>query len=186
MKRILLLIFVSVFSFAITEAKDYSILSKPRTDKEKAKKWAKNRRATQLFINLADFYWEICPSLGIDPVVAYCQAAMETGYGRFGGILKETYKNPCGIKTNSGGDDEKIVSYEKFISWREGIEAHVDHLALYAGAKGYPKKNTKDPRHFHGIKGTAVTVRALEKRWASRKGYGEDIVIMIQTLLRTK
>lgn len=77
----------------------------------------------------------------------------ETGYGKFGGVLDESYHNPCGMKTSSGGGDYDPNAHQKFNSWDEGVQAHLDHLALYAGADGYPKSDTFDPRHFVTIKG---------------------------------
>ena len=65
------------------------------------------------------------------------------------------------LKTAAGGGDTDKNAHQKFDSWDEGVQAHMDHLALYAGANGYPKNNTYDPRHFVTIKGKATTVNSL-------------------------
>ncbi|SJU02468.1 Uncharacterised protein [Clostridioides difficile] len=62
--------------------------------------------------------------------------------------MDESYNNPCGMKTSQGGSDTDPNAHQRFNSWDEGVQAHLDHLALYAGAKGYPKEGTYDPRHF--------------------------------------
>ena len=43
------------------------------------------------------------------------------------------------MKTTVGGADHDITAHCQFDSWETGIRAQVDHLALYAGAPGYPK-----------------------------------------------
>ena len=69
-------------------------------------------------------------------------------------ILKEEFNNPYGIKEFKY-DDEGVLTeeYTKFNSWEEGVEAHLDHLALYFGAEGYPKEDSKDSRHFYYLYG---------------------------------
>ncbi|MGL5870742.1 N-acetylmuramoyl-L-alanine amidase, partial [Clostridium chrysemydis] len=54
--------------------------------------------------------------------------------------------------------------------------AHLDHLALYAGANGYPRSNTYDPRHFASIKGKAVYVEQLSGAWATDAQYAGKIL----------
>ena len=117
-----------------------------------AKKWAENKGATDEFVSLADIYWRQAPAIGMNPVVAYCQSAVETGYGKFGGVIDASFHNPCGLKiTDTSGfedSDREPDAHQRFPDWETGISAHIDHLALYAGANGYPKSDTADPRHF--------------------------------------
>ncbi len=164
----------------------HPIIGKPTATVGQAKEWAKNSGATSLFISLADIFWKLAPSAGVDPVVAYCQSAKETGYGKFGGVLNETFRNPCGLKTKSGGANNDPNAHQRFNSWEEGIQAQIDHLALYAGAAGYPKAGTPDPRHFPYLKGTAPTVEQLGGKWAPSASYGTDIVAMMNKLKATK
>lgn len=161
------------------------IISSARATAGQAKAWAKNKGATELFISLADIFWKLAPIIGVDPVVAYCQSAKETGYGRFGGVLDESFKNTCGMKKNDGGGDYDKEAHQRFVSWEEGIQAQLDHLALYAGAPGYPKATTPDPRHFDFIAGTAKTVESLGGKWAPSISYGTDIVKMMDELIAT-
>jgi hypothetical protein len=153
------------------------IIGKPTATIEQAQAWAKSRGATQTFIDLAPLFWEIAPTRGgVNPVVAYAQSAKETGFGKFGGVINESYNNPCGMKNTGGGGNYDPNAHKKFKTWREGITAHCDHLALYAGSAGYPKEGTPDPRHFPFIKGTAPTVEMLSGKWAPSPTYGESIV----------
>lgn len=144
---------------------------------EQAQAWALARNATETFIELAPLYWQLAPVRGgVNPAGAYAQAAKETAFGRFGGVIDESYRNPCGIKTKSGGDNGDPNAHQRFSSWEEGIMAHLDHLALYAGAPGYPRVDTPDPRHFTWIAGTAVTFEALGGKWAPSLDYGKSII----------
>lgn len=163
----------------------FNIMSKTNATIEQMKEWAKKKGAVKLFIDLAPSFYEISNKVGVNPLVTYCQSAKETGYMKFGGVLNASFKNPCGLKTKDGGGNNDPNAHQRFKSWEEGIQAQVDHLALYAGAPGYPKPNTPDPRHFPFIRGTAKTVQALGGKWAPAGSYGEDIVRMISELEKT-
>ena len=155
---------------------DILIISETNVSAEEAAKWAESKGATDTFIDLADLYWEYAEDHGeVNPGVAYVQAAKETGFGKFGGVLDESYCNPCGLKNASGGNDNDASAHEKFESWKQGVQAHLDHLALYAGASGYPRSDTYDPRHFATIKGRAETVNSLSANWAPSATYGEEV-----------
>ncbi|WP_163213417.1 glucosaminidase domain-containing protein [Bacteroides sp. 519] len=156
-------------------------MAHPTTDCEAAKEWAYRRNATPEFIKLAEIYWEQACRIGINPVIAYCQAAKETGYGHFGGIVDVGAKNTCGMKRR-GRNGDHLSDHMRFESWRDGVLAHLDHLALYAGVSGYPKAQTKDPRHYKYLKGIAPTVRKMGSIWASSHYYGEELIGLIKSL----
>lgn len=190
-KVIWVLLFLLTFNLIpyanITKVKatdDINIISTTEITVSTAKEWAKSKGATETFINLADLYWKYSSKNGnVNPAVAYVQAAKETGYGKFGGVINESYNNPCGLKTSQGGEDTDPDAHMKFKSWDEGVQAHLDHLALYAGASGYPRSNTYDPRHFASILGKAKTVQALGGNWAPSTSYGSEIKSMYNVLL---
>jgi N-acetylmuramoyl-L-alanine amidase len=108
--------------------------------------------------------------------VAYAQSALETGFGNFGGVINASFRNSCGLKTTQGGGNDDPNAHQRFPSWYTGVIACIDHLALYAGAPGYPKASTPDPRHFPSVYGTAPTVERLGGRWAPSPTYGTRIV----------
>ncbi|WP_297424168.1 N-acetylmuramoyl-L-alanine amidase [Clostridium sp.] len=163
---------------------DYKIISDSKVTAKQAEKWAKSKGATQTFINLADLYFKYAPDHGdVNPAIAYVQAAKETGYGNFGGVLDESFHNPCGLKTEAGGDNTDPNAHQRFDTWDEGVQAHLDHLALYAGASGYPRDDTYDPRHFVTIKGRATTVNSLDGQWAPSATYGDDISKLYEDLM---
>ena len=165
---------------------DINIISDTHVTATQAKSWAKSKGATDTFISLADLYWKYSKKCGnVNAGIAYVQAAKETGYGKFGGVLNESYNNPCGMKKSSGGGDYDPDAHQKFNSWDEGVQAHLDHLALYAGASGYPKSKTYDSRHFATIKGKATTVNSLGGRWAPSNTYGEEVNKLYNNLLKS-
>ena len=143
---------------------------------ETGERWAEEKGATDRFITNAQLYWELAATRGIRPEVAYAQSGKETAYGNFGGVIDASFKNPCGLKTRTGGSDDDPAAHMIFNTWRQGVTACLDHLALYAGAPGYPRANTPDPRHFASIYGTARIVERLGATWAPSPDYGVSIV----------
>ena len=173
-----------------------NIVSEVGTSLETIEAWARSKNATETFVGLAKLYKQYAESRGgVNWVLAYVQAAKETGYGRFGGVLDESYHNPCGLKNPSGGGDYDPNAHKRFDNWEQGVIAHLDHLALYAAADGYPKtvyvdswkseglaaNETYDPRHIgwfdttSGILGKAKDVLSLTGNWASDPNYGIEL-----------
>jgi hypothetical protein len=91
-------------------------------------------------------------------------------------VLDASYHNPCGLKKTAGGGNYDRDAHRRFATWRQGVIAHLDHLALYAGARGYPKRATPDPRHFSFLRGRARTVQALGGAWAPSESYGDEVL----------
>lgn len=143
---------------------------------EQMKAWAKKRGATETFIELAEIYYRLGVKKGINPEGAYAQAAKETGFGRFDGVISEEFHNPCGLKITEGGSNIDPKAHQVFKSWQEGVDAHLDHLALYAGTPGYPKEKTYDPRHFSYLYGKAETFEDLGEQWAPSSDYGTSLI----------
>ena len=158
------------------------IMANPTVTIAQMRAWALSKKANPLFIELADVYYNISVKTGIDPAVTYAQSAKETAYMKFGGVLDASFKNPCGLKTSQGGDNKDPNAHKRFASWEEGIQAQVDHLALYAGKEGYPKAGSPDPRHFPYLRGTAPTVESLGGKWAPASNYGTSIVAMMKQI----
>ena len=146
------------------------------TDVATAERWADSQDASPRFVSNARLYFELAPPRGIRPEIAYAQSAKETGYGNFGGVIDASWHNPCGLKITAGGGNGDPDAHQRFATWRQGVTACIDHLALYAGAPGYPRAVTPDPRHFESIYATAPTVERLGGHWAPDLDYGRSIV----------
>lgn len=165
------------------------ILSKSTVSIEQMQTWAKTKNENKEFISLAELYYKLSVERGINPAVSYAQFAHETGFlykVKSAAGIDATYHNPCGLKVPQGGGDYDKNAHMKFKTWTDGISAHLDHLALYAGAKDYPKKNTLDPRHFPYLLGTAKTVEELSGKWAPGKDYGQKVLKYVKEMENTK
>lgn len=151
----------------------HPILGQALVRVERAEEWAESLGASRVFVDLVRPFWELAPIHGgVRPEVALAQSALETNCGRFGGVLDESFRNPCGMKTTAGGGDYDREAHMRFDTWNDGVTAQLDHLALYAGAEGYPRAQTADPRHFPSITGAAKYVEDLGGRWATLPDYG--------------
>lgn len=165
------------------------IISESTASIEQMKQWARNKKASEEFVRLADMYYTMAQKIGINPVMAYAQFAHETGYlykipSSAG--LDASYHNPCGLKTTKGGGDYQASAHTRFKSWEDGISAHLDHIALYAGVVGYPRKDTLDPRHFSWIFGRAKYIEDLSGKWAPSKSYATKILKFMTEIQDTK
>jgi|GEM_PF-726843 len=173
-----------IMMFAVQNVSNENIISDTKVTQKIAEEWAKSKGATDEFIGLASLYWKYAKDHGgVNPAVAYAQSAKETGYGKFGGVIDANYHNPCGLKTRQGGDDNDPNAHFRFENWNQGVQAHLDHLALYAGANGYPRKDTYDPRHFESICGKAKTVEDLGGAWAPSASYGLEVLNLYDDML---
>lgn len=174
--------FYGLIKKSIKPSTETPIISKPTATILQMQEWAKNKKSHPKFIELAPIYYDLSKKIGINPIVTYAQSAKETGYMNFGGVLDISFNNPCGMKTSSGGANNDLNAHQRFTNWEEGIQAQIDHLALYAGMEGYPKIYTPDPRHFPFIYNTAQTVEQLGGKWAGSLSYGTDIVRMMKEI----
>jgi hypothetical protein len=161
------------------------IVGGPGASAEQAAAWARGNGATRTFVRLARIYWEEAPRRGIRPEVAYAQAAKETNFGRFTGVLDPSFRNVAGLKRRAGGGNYDPRAHKRFSSWRSGVSAQLDHLALYAGVQGYPKARTSDPRHFPFLRGRAPTVERLGGAWAPSPTYGREVVRFVREIVRS-
>ena len=165
--------------------KGTNILSNSTVTIQQMKDWAKTRTSNREFIDLAELYYHLSLERDINPAISYAQFAHETGFLysiKSAAGLDASYHNPCGLKVPQGGGDYDKNAHMKFATWQDGISAHLDHLALYAGAKGYPKENTLDPRHFAYLLGTAKTVESLSGKWAPSQSYGDKLKVYIKEM----
>ncbi len=143
---------------------NYLLVNKPSATLGQINRWSRNKPV--LFRQAIPIAYKLSLRYGIDPVITIAQIALETGYCKFGGQVSPSYHNTCGLKTKDG------KAFHKFDSWQQGIEAHVQHLALYANAPKLQGKTIVDPRHFNSLKGTAKTVNDLSMKWATNSNYG--------------
>jgi hypothetical protein len=146
---------------------------------EQAIQWAQRNGAHQRFIDVAPFYWEYGAQSGIRPEVLYAQAALETGFGRFGGLVLPEYNNWAGIKTATASGDEP-EDHEQFATPADGVRAHFNHMSAYLGLNPIGEPHAR----YHSVKniswaGSVTLVEELSGKWAPSPTYHERIVTMI-------
>lgn len=159
-------------------------------DEDHARWFAAARGAVAWWADLIPIYWDLAPRIGVRADVAFAQACKETGFGKFGRAVTPAHHNPCGLKVPdpAGKADNDPAAHQTFPTWQVGIRAHLEHLALYAGAPGYPLTYSKtspttwigatvDPRHFNFLRGrSGDSVEGLGGSWAPDPNYGVSIV----------
>ena len=151
--------------------------NRPTAARRRAHVWANSRGCADVFHEIIDAGWGQARSIGIDAAIFVAQAAKETGFGRFGGVIDDSFHNSCGLKTTAGGDNDDPGAHQRFPDWKAGTRAHCAHLALYAGAITRAQaKRLGDPRAFASIHGVAPTVQELGGKWAPARDYGRSIV----------
>lgn len=176
---------------ADAQAAGMPLVGSPSATLSTAQAWATSKGADARFID------DILPALshaaqqlqranggqGIDVAVVAAQAAKETGWGRFSGVLTPAFHNSAGIKTASGGSDSDPAAHESFTSWQEGARAHLNHLAAYVGLAPVGTPHGR----YHVVTrltwaGTVRTVEELGARWAPSGSYGQEIAALASEL----
>ena len=162
------------------------LVHEPRATQSQTYEWAKKNGMCDEGLDLIPLYYDICEGKGLDPVLQYVQMCHETGFlyknGSAAGLTAE-YHNPCGLKVTQGGGDYVASAHKVFKDWAEGIDAHTDHSALYAGVEGYPRADSPDPRHFAWIFGKAPLAEQLSGRWAPSTTYHEKLVLWTEQVM---
>lgn len=143
---------------------------------------------------LPALYLRIGAEYGIRGDIAFCQAAKETGWWKFGGLVQPYQNNYCGLSATGQaatgtedlrGADPGRVRFENgvhgaiFSSPAVGVEAHIQHLYAYTCNKNLPSgKILVDPRFILVSRGIASNWSDLNGRWAvPGVGYGESILL---------
>ena len=181
--------------FATSSTEDYKIMNNPTATKQQIKDWAEKQNASDLYISLINEAYDMAVKYEIDPTVMLSQFALETGFCRYNGVIDESYHNPCGLKTSSGGGNYDKKAHMKFDSWEDGFEAQAQHLRLYAGhcyhyvdIEDCPSdcKKIIDPRHFEEIGGKATYISDLSRLWATDTSYGNKLNNMCNQIVNTE
>ena len=187
------------------------ILSKPTATKDQVIQFINDTKtAHPLCYAIVPMIYDRAVKVGINPVVAVAQSLKETGYFNYKGVLRPNFCNIGGLKGAYGGGDYDPNAHKRFEYWEDGVQAFIDHLALYVGAKGYPKysaetemyykgkgifydvnkyKNngvTLDPRHFTYLFNSIKTVEELSGKWCPAKDYGAEVLKIVKKIENTK
>jgi len=132
--------------------------------------------------DLADLYIKIGKEYGIRGDIAFCQAAKETGWWKYGGLVQPEQNNYCGLSATGkaatadedlrGADPDRVWFEEGrhgafFDTPATGVEAHIQHLYAYATTAPLPAgKDLLSPRFALIKRGNAVNWEDLGGKWA--------------------
>lgn len=116
---------------------------------------------------LAKLYIKECNDEGINSDCAFIQMCLETGFLRFGNLVKEEMNNFCGLGAINAEQPGLSFATEEL-----GVRAHVQHLHAYGSTEPL-KKQCIDPRYkYVSPRGKAPTIHGLAGTWAADKEYG--------------
>lgn len=136
-----------------------------------------NSKVKKSHINrIANIYIDEASREGVNSDIAFCQMCLETNYLRFGGSVKASQNNFCGL-----GATSSRTRGLTFPSVRIGIRAHIQHLKGYASNKRL-RNDIVDPRFDRIKRASARIVQNLSKTWATDPNYGLKIVQMLKDL----
>ena len=125
---------------------------------------------------------------GVRGDIAFAQSCLETGNFTFtGSAVTLIQNNFCGHGVTSTG-----TKGSSFKTPKEGIRAQIQHLKAYA-CNDALEQRCIDPRFTYVKRGCAPYVEWLGKKenpsgagWASGKGYGEKILKILNSILKTE
>lgn len=143
---------------------------------------------------LPALYLSIGADYGVRGDIAFCQAAKETGWWKYGGLVQPYQNNYCGLSATGQaatgledlrGADPSQVAFASgvhgaiFSTSKAGVEAHIQHLHAYACREPLPSgKKLLDPRYILITRNIAPLWIDLNGRWAVPGiGYGESILL---------
>jgi hypothetical protein len=136
-----------------------------------------NPKAEKTFAeDLAVFYVEEGAAEGVNHDAAFAQMCLETGYLRFGGLVKPEMNNFCGLGSIGPGQPG-----ERFPNPRIGVRAHIQHLKAYAAAEPL-NQELVDPRYKWVRYGASPEIKGLAGTWAADPRYAEKINSILKRL----
>lgn len=128
---------------------------------------------------ITNLYVEEAEAEGVNHDIAFCQMCLETGFLKYGGVVKPVQFNFCGL-----GAVSDFIEGEYFDSPAEGIRAHIQHLKAYATDD--PLKHALIDRRFDYVKrGSANQIDELTGKWATDPHYGKKIRYLLRRLHRS-
>ena len=129
-----------------------------------------NPRINPAYIQtLSRIYIEEAEYEGVNHDVAFAQMCLETGYLKFGGLVKPEWNNFCGLGA-IGPEQPGLI----FPDSRTGIRAHIQHLKAYAVAEPL-KGELVDPRYKYVRLGSSPVIEGLAGTWAADRMYAVKI-----------
>lgn len=152
------------------------IKSRTKATVEQGQAWAIKKGAHKRFVDVAPIYWQYGELTGMNPEILYVQAAKETNFGRYTGVVRPEMNNWAGIKIlNPVGD--RTEDHETFLTPEDGVRGHFNHMGIYCGVapvgEPHPRWYKTNTAKWAG---TVEYVEDLGGFWAPNPDYGISIV----------
>jgi hypothetical protein len=160
---------------------DSRLLAEPRATRGQARRFLLSRPHGEYtdedVRHIARLYFDLAPPVGLDPLLAVAQMALETG-NLTSHWSQRPRRNPAGIGVT--GEPGAGVS---FPSWAVAVPAHLGRLLAYALAPADANEAQAAmirealtwrtlPNHLRGV---APTLKGLAGRWATDPQYAVKI-----------
>lgn len=128
---------------------------------------------------MATLYIQEAAEEGINSDCAFVQMCLETGFLRFGGLVTPQMHNYCGL-----GAIDETQRGEVFLTERDGVRAHIQHLHAYATTEDKILKNECIDRRYKYVKprGKTQTIAGLSGTWAADPSYAVKLENLISRL----
>ena len=136
--------------------------------------------------NIVAYYWATAKPIGLDPLLALAQMALETGH-LSSAASQPPRRNPAGIGITS--DNVQGIS---FPDWISACRAHIGRLAAYAIRKGAETPEQRvliDEALAHrplddSYRGRAPTLAGLTGSWATDDKYANKIADLANRMIQ--
>ncbi|MCQ4924102.1 N-acetylmuramoyl-L-alanine amidase [Tissierella carlieri] len=137
---------------------------------------------------LAEIFVSEAKAEGVRADVAWAQSLHETGYFKYGGIVKASQNNYAGIGALNGNAEGQAANFPTPII---GVRAQIQHLKAYASKEALVNECV-DPRFSLVTRGSAEFVEWLGvadnpngKGWAYLgRGYGASVISLLNGILK--
>ena len=129
---------------------------------------------------LSNYYIEEAALEGVNHDIAFAQMCLETGFLRFGNLVKPEWNNFCGLGA-IGPEQPGLI----FPDARTGVRAHIQHLKGYASSEPLSREQV-NPRYTLlqqlGRIGSSPTIQGLSGTWAADREYAVKIENILNRL----
>ena len=163
------------------------IMGKSKATVEQLQTYIKkvNPKVTDSVTKLVAIYITEGEAEGVRGDIAFAQSCLETGNFTFcGSAVKFEQNNFCGLGVTKNG-----MKGNSFDTPIKGVRAQIQHLKAYASNERL-MQTCVDPRFLYVARGTAEYVEWLgiqenptHQGWAAGKGYGKQIIRILNTIL---
>ncbi|MDR1143645.1 MAG: glucosaminidase domain-containing protein [Spirochaetaceae bacterium] len=140
---------------------------------------SENKNTDRTFAEqLVGLYIAEAETEGVNHDIAFAQMCLETGFLRFGGLVRPEMNNFCGLGSIGPGEPG-----EQFPTAQIGVRAHIQHLKAYATDLPLTGELV-DPRYRFVRPGSSPAVQGLAGTWAADKLYAEKIEAILARMYR--